>query len=142
MTISNHTFDIEELIPQRPPILVVDKLLEADGQRAVTSYLVKDRLVFLEDDGTMAEVGLIENIAQSASALAGYKAKMSGSLNPPVGFIGEIKNFRLFDNPSVGDELLTTVSFGTEVAGITLIEGEIRVGEKLIAKTRMKIFVE
>ena len=141
MTISNLTFDIRDLIPQRAPILVVDRLVETDGQSAVTSFVIKEGLVFLEDDGTMAEVGLIENIAQSASALAGYRAKQNGSVNPPVGYIGEIKNFRLFDNPRVGDELLTTVTFGTEVAGVTLIEGEVRVGDKLMAKTRMKIFV-
>lgn len=142
MTILRSTFDIRELIPQREPILMVDRLVEADGDRVVTCFTVKDGLVFLEEDGVLSEVGLIENIAQSASALAGYRAKLNGLERPPVGYIGEIKNFRLYENPRVGDELLTTVTFGPEVGGVTLIEGEVRVGERLMAGTRMKIFVE
>ena len=142
MTTSSPTFDIRELIPQREPILVVDSLVEADNDRAVTSFVISEGLVFLDEKRKMTEVGLIENIAQSASALAGYRAKLQGAERPPVGYIGEIKDFHCYSNPAVGDELTTIVTFGPEVGGVTLIEGESRVGDELIASTRMKIYVQ
>lgn len=133
--------DIRQLIPQREPILMVDRLTEADGERAVTRFTIPDGLVFLENDGSMAEVGLIENIAQSASALAGYKAMLLGAAAPPVGYIGEIKRFHCLSCPHAGETLETTVVFGAEVDGVSIIDGEVRVGEKVMAKTKMKIFV-
>ena len=133
--------DIRKLLPQREPILVVDCLMEAGEGRAVTSFTVPEGHVFLEDDGTMAEVGLMENIAQSASALAGYAALLRGAEVPPVGYIGEIKRFQCLSCPHVGETLETTVTFGAEVGGVSIVDGEVRVGEMVIARTKMKIFV-
>ena len=61
------TIPIEALIPQRDPILMVDELLEASDDAATTSLTVRDDNFFLDEEGKLAETGLIEHIAQSAS---------------------------------------------------------------------------
>lgn len=132
---------IDRLIPQRAPIQLVDELIEAEGDRAVCSYTVPVGSLFIEEDGLLAEVGLIEHIAQSASALAGHKALLAGASEPPVGYIGEIKHFRCFRRPRQGDVLLTTVTMGPEAEGITLLTGETRVGDETVAATRLKILI-
>ena len=132
--------DITRLIPQRAPILMVDELVRADGDEAETSFEVKADNYFIEQ-GSLAEVGLIEHIAQSASALAGYKALKAGASEPPVGLIGEIKRFHCYRCPRVGEVLRTTIQMGAELAGVTLLSGEVRVQEELLADTQMKIFV-
>ena len=63
----------------------------------------------------------------------------AGATAPPVGYIGEVKKFRLHRLPRMGEVLRTTVSFGTEVEGVTLLSAETRAGEELIASTQMKI---
>lgn len=131
--------DITRLIPQRAPILMVDALLEAQDDTATTCLTVRPDNYFLDEDGRLDETGLIEHIAQSASALAGYKALRAGAAQPPVGYIGEVKKFSLHRLPRVGETLHTTVSFGTEVGGVTLLSAETRAGEELIASTQMKI---
>lgn len=131
--------DIRELIPQRPPILLVDGLESVEGDTTISTLTVRADNCFTDEDGLLAEAGVVEHIAQSASALAGYKAVQAGATAPPVGYIGEVKKFRLHRLPRMGEVLRTTVSFGTEVEGVTLLSAETRVGEELIASTQMKI---
>ena len=131
---------ITRLLPQREPILMVDELVHAEEDQAETSFEIRADNYFIEKD-RLAEVGLIEHIAQSASAFAGYKAMETGAIEPPVGLIGEIKRFHCYRCPQVGEVLHTTVRVGAEVAGITLLTGEVRIQEEIIADTQMKIFV-
>ena len=131
---------ITRLLPQREPILMVDELVHAEEDQAETSFEIRADNYFIEKD-RLAEVGLIEHIAQSASAFAGYKAMETGAIEPPVGLIGEIKRFHCYRCPQVGEVLYTTVRMGAEVAGITLLTGEVRIQEEIIADTQMKIFV-
>lgn len=134
--------DIENLIPQRDPIRMVDQLIEVDDEKAITCLLVKADNYFMDEDGAMAEVGLVEHIAQSASAFAGYCALLEGASTPPIGYIGEVKNFHCYRRPKEGEELRTTITMGAELAGVTTLRGETRIGNELVADTRMKIFVE
>ena len=141
MTTSRAISKIEELIPQRSPIMMVDELLKVVGDECTCRLTVREDNFFLEEDGQMAEPGVIEHIAQSASAFAGYRAVAEGATEPPVGYIGEVKNFRLYCRPRLGDDLQTTITMGATVAGVTIINGTTFVGEETIAETQMKIFV-
>lgn len=134
--------DVTKLVPQRAPILMVDRLTDATDDVAVTGFVVKADNYFLDDDGLLAEVGLIEHIAQSASAFAGYKALLAGASEPPVGYIGKIKKFHCYRRPAPGEELNTTITMGAEVAGVTIIKGETRVKGETVADTQMKIFIK
>ena len=133
--------DIKKLIPQRDPIMMVDKFYCAEGENAETGLTVKEDNYFIEEDGMMAEPGLIEHIAQSASAFAGHKALVAG--DPlPVGYIGEVKKFHCYSCPAVGAELHTIITMGAEVNGVTLLSGKTSVDGVVVADTQMKIFVE
>lgn len=134
--------DIKDLLPQRAPILMVDELLEVNGEEAQTSFTVRPSNFFLDEEGRLEASGVIEHIAQSASAFAGYTALLTGATKPPVGYIGEVKNFRCHHCPQTGDELRTIVRLGPEVEGVMLLSGETRIGEKIVAETQMKIFIQ
>ncbi len=134
--------DIKRLIPQRSPILMVDQVDDVREQTAQTSLAIRPDNYFIDEDGKLSEPGLIEHIAQSASAFAGYKALEAGASQPPIGYIGEIKKFHCSCRPSVGTVLHTTVTMGPEVAGVTILNGEVRVGDEIVASTQMKIFVK
>ncbi len=134
--------DIKKLIPQRDPIIQVDRLLKVEDNQAETCLVITKENFFIDEDQLFAEPGLIEHIAQSASAFAGYQAIQQGATNPPVGYIGEVKRFHCYRRPAVGEELHTTIMMGAEVAGVTLLTGETFVGEEKVADTQMKIFVE
>jgi predicted hotdog family 3-hydroxylacyl-ACP dehydratase len=122
--------------------MMVDELLCVNGDEAQCRLTVREDNFFLEADGLIAEVGIIEHIAQSASAFAGYRAIEAGATEPPVGYIGEVKNFHLSQRPAVGDVLITTITMGPTVDGVTIISGECkREDGEAVADTRMKIYV-
>ncbi len=134
--------DIKDLLLQRDPILMVDALRDVNGEEAEASFTVRPGNFFLGEDGRLEAVGLIEHIAQSASAFAGYRAKLAGAAAPPMGYIGEVKNFRCHRRPQTGDELRTSIRLGAEIGGVRLLSGETRVKEEIVAETQMKIFIQ
>jgi len=142
-TTLSHMLNIKQLIPQRSPIMMVDELLCVNGDEAQCRLAVREDNFFLESDGFIAEVGIIEHIAQSASAFAGYRAVVEeGATEPPVGYIGEVKNFHLIQRPAAGDTLITTIIMGPTVDGVTIISGECKKESgEVVADTRMKIYV-
>lgn len=121
---------------------MVDDLTHADGDEATCALTVRPDNFFIGEDNRMEEVGLIEHIAQSASAFAGHKAIAEGATEPPVGYIGEVKNFHLYHRPHVGECLVTTITMGATVGGVTIIRGETKTDNGTpCADTMMKIFI-
>lgn len=132
--------DIRSLIPQREPMLMVSGLLSADEKSLSTWFKIGPENIFLEE-GKFREGGLIENIAQSAAALNGYRAKVAGE---PVknGYIGAVKNLEIFSLPRVGEQLSTSIKEIHYVMDASIIHGEIRADGQLIARCEMKVFLK
>ena len=55
--------DIRELIPQRPPILMVDGLESVEGDTAVGTLTVRADNCFADEEGVLSEAGVVEHIA-------------------------------------------------------------------------------
>lgn len=128
------------LIPQRPPIVMVDVVWSADEQSADTGLTIQEDNIFVKD-GLFREPGLIEHIAQSAAAFAGYGTFVRGE-EPKLGFIGEIKDCVFNLMPPVGSELRTHVQLVTVIGGIRLINAEVRLKDELVATCVMKFFLK
>ena len=131
---------IYRLIPQRPPIVMIDTLIDATDGEARTALTVAADNIFCSA-GQLREPGLIEHIAQSAAAFAGFSTYKQG-LPPKLGYIGELKKIRINALPLVGDTLHTTLRVLGEAAGITLLDAETRVGDTVVAVGQMKIFIK
>lgn len=132
--------NILDLIPQRAPIVMVDEFLGIDNNVSRTRFTVYNDNIFV-NNGEFSECGLIEHIAQSAAARVGYIFK-SKNLPIPIGYIGAINNFVIYQNPKVGETINTTIEIIQEVFNITLIQAYCHIDGKEIASCRMKIFLE
>ena len=132
--------DVLKLIPQRPPIVMVDKLISAADKKTVSGFTIKADNIFIEN-GIMQEPGIIENIAQSAALGVGYVCSVKNE-KVPLGFIGAVKNLKIFDLPKVGEEINTEIQVDYEVFEATLITGKVFLKERLIAQCEMKIFLK
>jgi len=89
--------NILSLIPQKPPFVMVDRLHHSDETVTRSGFRVTAENIFTIN-GQFAEAGLLENIAQTAAAGAGYKARLG---NKPVeaGYIAVVKNLEIFGLP-------------------------------------------
>jgi len=132
--------EIYDLIPQRPPIVIVDVVWSVSESEAETGLTVTEDNIFVKE-GTLREPGIVEHIAQSAAVFAGYGSFVRHE-HPKLGFIGEIKDCVIHKLPTVGQELRTHIILVTEVGGIRLINAEVRGNEELIAQCAMKIFLK
>ena len=135
-------FNILDLLPQRQPFIMVDKLIYYDPVVTKTVFTVREDNLFCKD-GKMDEAGIIENIAQSCAARMGYKEKTEPQRDGviKIGFIGMIKKMDLFCNPLVGETLDTTVVIIEEIFNSTLVETTVKVGDEMIATCEMKIYL-
>jgi predicted hotdog family 3-hydroxylacyl-ACP dehydratase len=132
--------DILTLLPQRPPFVMVDKLLLYDMGVTETSFRVHEDNIFC-DDGRLSESGLIENIAQTCAAGIGYVNKYSYNDAIKLGFIGSIRNMEIFRLPQTGETLTTRICTVEEVFRMTLINAKVTIGQELITSAEMKIAI-
>ena len=132
--------ELYQLIPQRNPVVMVDTFFCADEESAETGLHVQSGNLFCEGN-LLRETGLIEHVAQSAAAFAGYAPYTRGE-QPKLGFIGEVKKFKIARLPKVGEFLHTSLRVLGEAAGITLISAETKVEEEVLATCQMKIFIK
>ena len=131
--------NIETLIPQRPPFVMIDKLLSFSETATTTGFSIKADNIFVKH-GLFKEPGLVENIAQTAAARAGY---VSQTENKPVlvGYIGAVNNLQVFTLPKTGDELITEITIENQIFDVTLISGKITCNGQPVAQCKMKIFI-
>ncbi len=132
--------EILGLIPQRPPMVMVDALHEVSSEGARTGLLIAPDNVFCIG-GQFIEPGIVEHVAQSSAAMAGYPRWKAG-LPPKEGLIGEIKSFVFSAVPKAGDRLDTTLSIVASVGGTTLVNAVVTAGGAEIAHGTIKIFLE
>ena len=131
---------IKDLIPQRYPMIMVDAFYGSTETDADTGLTVEEDNLFCSD-GFFTEPGLVEHIAQSASAFAGYKAKVKNE-PPPIGYIGEVRKFRINFLPRAGDELRTHIRIISEIFGVSLLTAETTADGEVAAQCQMKIFIK
>lgn len=129
--------EITSLIPQRPPFLMVDRILSCNDTDAVTELLVRQDNIML-DDNKLSSAGIVENMAQSCAARMGCVKKLH---NEPIklGYIGEIKNLKIYRQPLLDECLTTEVHILMDLLDMTLASVCTKVGEEVIAEGRMKL---
>ncbi|MCB9186830.1 MAG: hypothetical protein H6601_08795 [Flavobacteriales bacterium] len=137
--------DVLKFIPQREPIVVVHGLLEHSENASVSEFHVEENHLFVRD-GKFLPSGLMENIAQTSALRSGFHFSQQmqeggEQKEPPIGFIGALKNFVVSDLPSVGSVLKTKVTVLHEVMGMQVVEAEVQCGKNVIASCEMKIFL-
>ena len=131
---------ILNLIPQRPPIVMVDSFFGFEENRSYSGLTVTTDNLFCEA-GRLQEPGIIEHIAQSAAARIGFIYTRQGE-KVPLGFIGSVEKMKLFRLPSAGAELYTGITIVQEVFDITLITAEVKENDELLAECRMKKYLK
>ena len=133
--------NITQIIPQRPPFVMIGALEQATEDAFETSTLLADNNIF-NKNGVIQEPALIENIAQTCAAGFGYMDSKSGQA-PKVGFIGALTKMKIHALPSTNTMIRTRVIVTHQLENIYLMKGENSTydGEKLV-ECEIKIVVQ
>ena len=111
--------DISHLIPQKSPFVMVDSLLEFTENQILSSFRIKEKNLFLENN-RLLESGLIENMAQTVALHTGYDFFLKNEL-APTGYIGSIKKVNILKLPGLNDIITTKVDILHEFNGVTMV---------------------
>ncbi len=128
---------IKQLIPQRPPIMMVDKVISCDEVDACTTFKVNSDNIFLENNRFTAP-GIIENMAQSCAARMGC-IDLLHDKPIKIGYIGDIRDAEIIMLPQVGETLYTEVHVSEDIFDIVLAEVIVKSRNSVIARARMKV---
>lgn len=130
---SIENISVMELIPQRPPFVMVDRLLSCNEAITTSLLEVREENIFVSK-GRLSAEGLVENIAQTCALRIGY-------LNDSVklGVIGAVSSFEVLRTPRVGEQIMTTIDVLEAMFNITLVKAVVRCGDEPIAEANMKI---
>lgn len=105
-----YKIDIKKFLPHRPPMLLVSNMPFIGPESVITEFNITSDCIFI-DNNYFVEAGLIENAAQTCSAIVGQsyfdKEDLEGTSNKLVGYISAIKKVEIFGLPQVNDTIVT-----------------------------------
>lgn len=133
--------NIKELLPQRDPFIMVGQLLYFDMEKTLVKTIITENNLFV-DNGFFTQEGLIENIAQTCAVRIGYINKYILKKAIQIGFIGAIKNLKIFRLPEIGETIVTKINVVEEIFGMILVNAVIKSGEETITEAEMKIAIK
>jgi predicted hotdog family 3-hydroxylacyl-ACP dehydratase len=142
--------DIQNYLPHRAPLLMVDLILNIDANFVETVFLIKEDNIFVSND-VFIEAGLIENTAQTCSAIVGkkYFFNENGTENQDIniiGFISAIKNLKIHELPKAYDTIITRANLVSKFDGgdytLCTMSCESLLGEKKLLECEINLFIQ
>ena len=142
--------DIQNYLPHRAPMLMVDLILDINSSFVETTFLIKEDNIFV-DNNIFVEAGLIENTAQTCSAIVGkkYFFEEDGTENENVnviGFISALKNLKIHSLPKTGDTIITKANLVSKFIGddytLCTMSCESLLEDKLLLECEINLFIQ
>jgi predicted hotdog family 3-hydroxylacyl-ACP dehydratase len=129
--------NIPELIPQRPPMQMIDRLVSVTENSARGILTIREDNLFAEN-GFLSESALIEFIAQTAAAYTGYNSLVKNT-SVREGYIVAVKNLSIHKLPPVYSVIQSEIEIVNEIVGFTIIVGKVLQEDKVLAECEMRI---
>ncbi len=131
--------DAAQLVPHKPPMLMIDRLLEVRERASVSEMTVLEDMLFVGRDGKLDEASYPEIMSQAIAAQEGFRKL--GSRNPQQeGFLLGIKNLEIPGSAKVGDVLRISMFKVAKYGDFGIIHGEVKKGDTVIARGELKVF--
>lgn len=131
---------LEELLPHRPPFLMLDALREAGPERGVGVCSFPEGSCGCGPRGPLPEA-LIEAAAQTMAALMGQAALQAGTV-PGRGLLVGVKGFRFLRQALCAVELQIELAVERRLGPLCLAQADILQQGERVASGKLKFYVE
>lgn len=131
--------NIEQILPHRHPMLMIDSYRKIDNDTASSGIHLKPGNYGCEN-GYVLESMLIESVAQTVAAHFGYKSLEKEENDPDIGMLTSVDTFIFYEKVKDTSKIDILILKTDEIGAFKLITGEIRVNGKLMAKGNIKVF--
>ncbi len=137
----NHLdIQIEDLLPHRDGMLLIDEIIEVDDTAAVTCAVVTDQWPFFDGIAVNSLV-LIELVAQTAGIANGWvRIKKRGKDSEKKGWLVGIKQASFFvDAVSLNQRIITRAENQFEYENYRHILGVARIGSDIVGEVTLQL---
>jgi predicted hotdog family 3-hydroxylacyl-ACP dehydratase len=131
--------NIEQLLPHRYPMIMIDELLTSENDSAVAIKCFDDNS-YGTCDGIVAQPLLVEAMAQTVAALHGKHRQQNG-MEPSPGMLVGIDSFEFIALAKTKHKLEIFVRIDKVLGQFRIASGTISQLDKLIAKGQMKFYI-
>lgn len=122
-----------ERLPHRPPMRLLDEVIEASGRKLVVRVRIGDDHILLDDEGKVTPLLAIELFAQAAAALLVWLGGKAGAPSVTGYLLGTRKLDMHAECFVPGDELDVVVEESWSTPGLAQLNGELYRGGELVA---------
>jgi len=131
---------IEDLLPHRDGMLLIDEIIEVDDTAAVTCAAVTDQWPFF-DGMAVNSLVLIELVAQTAGIANGWvRIKKLGKDSEKKGWLVGIKQASFFvDAVSLNQRIITRAENQFEYENYRHILGVARIGSDIVGEVTLQL---
>jgi len=129
----------EQFLPHRPPMLLISRLLERQGDTAVAEAVIPRGGLFVDPEKGLLPEYFIEIIAQTLAATSGYDALLDHAPQND-GFLVGVDNFIWPTQQAEPESVRIHIEKTFEFGGVTIIHGQVLAGEHLLAQGDIKVW--
>lgn len=131
--------DVSRLVPHKPPMLIIEKLIEIGERASVSELKISKDSIFIGEDGKLDEASYAEIISQAIAAQNGFR-NLGNQKSKSQGLLLGIKNLEILDSAQVGDMLRVYVYKVAKYGEFGIIKGEVFKGDNLIVRGEIKVW--
>ncbi|MBQ3130437.1 MAG: hypothetical protein IJC23_06080 [Bacteroidaceae bacterium] len=135
------SLSVGELLPHGEAFRMVDSLLYCDGTRTVTETVVPQEGYLHDDNGHLAPVWFLENMAQTCAVRMGFLSAREGKVQARPGVIAAVRRMEVYGPAGAGDVLQTEVVVEAEAFGMMSCTGRIESDGRTVAEAELKLMV-
>ena len=132
--------EILKILPHRPPMVLIDRVLEFSAESGKGEYKIKSDCPFLDSEQNFPDYILPECFAQTVGAVSGKNILKSGHEVKESYLVG-IKTFKIYDKVKKGDTLTTQVKQDAVLNNVFIFSGTIKRQKDLIAEGTLKFYL-
>lgn len=134
--------DLTQIMPHRPPMLLVKEVLESQADRAKVLVHNEPGGLFEDAEGFLLPAALIEMTAQAYAAFDAQNRFLAGTLpQEGGGFLVTVRNFEFLAPVRTGQEVWVDVCVKDRFLDTRIVEGTVWTGGKPAARGMVYIFV-
>ncbi len=131
---------IEDLIPHRDRMKLLDEVVETTSDQAITRTTITDRWPLVSEDG-IDPVVFIEIVAQTAAVQVSARTRQNAA-DRRGWMVGIKKADFLTGFVPIGTVLTTTVRCLQSIDNYDVLEGEVSSGDRLLCRIEIQVFRE
>ncbi|MCL1985622.1 MAG: 3-hydroxyacyl-ACP dehydratase [Betaproteobacteria bacterium] len=133
--------DLSDLLPHRAPMLLLSGLEAFSEAGARATAELREGNPFLLPDGRLERAAYAELMAQCFAAGAGALARRTEEPAAAFGYLAGLRDIVVHGDARLGETLAVSVCIVAALGAVTVLEGEVRRADTLLATGQLKIFI-